>query len=422
MSWLFIWILTILCLGMLFHGLLVRGRFYQYPFIAAGIFLTFILPQLPGLANSRFIPDASLSKTLAFSSICLAMCGIGWSVGLRTSPLKDHAFSEYRLLKAAGFLSLVGAYFFFEFGRLPDDERLRGILTGRAVAYLFFAKLLTYGFALALICYAHRRSLFALYIILFDSAFYLERIFIAGRRGETAEFCILIALAFWFQRRRAVPRTAVVAGLALSLIGLLGAEEYRKSTWYGETTSGWKAISNIDLQENWERLLKEGGPEMENALIAIEHVDQSQTFDFGLHHWNSTIFSYVPAQLVGANLKRALLINLPSIFGNHTPPTGSTATGMADAFASFWYFGAFKFFLIAFLLGGIYNSAINGSTTSQIIYMLSVVPAILVITHFTNEIVIAWIHMVIFLFPAIYYARISSKSDPYVEPSVPHYG
>lgn len=392
---------------MLVHGLLVQGRFYQYPFLAAGIFFSFILPQLPGLANSRFISDEALIKTLFFTCLCLAMCGVGWGVGARAKALKDYAFNEQRLLKAAAFLSVIGAYFFYKFGHLPEDVRLRGQLTGLPVAYLFFAKLLTYGFALALICFAKRSSKLALCIILFDSFFYFERIVIAGRRSETAEFCLLIALAFWFQRRWAVPRLAVVAGLFLCIAGMLGAAEYRQATYYGETRD-WKAVANIDLEKNWKLLLQEGGPEMTNAVHSIQFIDSSHMFNYGIEHWNDVVFTFVPAQLVGAEFKDALIIPpLNSIHSKYySPGIGETSTGMADSFSSFWYFGCVKFFLVAFAMGRLFSSAMKGNTLTQIIYMLSAVPSMLVITHFTNEIVIAWIHMAAFIGPALYYARV----------------
>ncbi|PSH57328.1 hypothetical protein CU103_28630 [Phyllobacterium sophorae] len=406
MVWLLIWLLTILSFTMLIHGLLVPGRFYHYPFFAAGIFISFILPQLPGLANSRFVQDEALVKTLVFSCLCLAMCGVGWSVGTRPKIVKDIMFSEDRLLKAAAVLSLVGAYFFYKFGHLPDELRLRGQLSGLPVAYLFFAKLLTYGLALALICYARRGSRIALLIIIFDATFYLERIVIAGRRAETAEFCLLIALAFWFQRRWAVPRIAVVGGLVLSVVGMLGAGEYRAATYYGETRD-WSAVVNIDLEKNWNRMLKEGGDEVHNAVSSIQFLDESHQFNYGIEHWNDLVFTFVPAQLVGQDIKSALIIPpLNSIHSKYyTPGVGETSTGMADAFSSFWYFGCVKFFLVAFAMGRFYSNAIKGNTLFQIVYMLSAVPSILVITHFTNEIVIAWVHMAAFLVPALYYAR-----------------
>ena len=422
MAWSFLSLLTILCIGILLRGLIVRGAFYHFPFLAAATFLTFVLPQLPGLINTPFVSDSSISKVLFFSCLCLAMCGVGWSVGVHGHRPRDHYFSEARLLHVAAALSLVGAFFFYKFGHLPDDQRLRGMHTGAAVAYLFFAKLLTYGLAIALICYAQRMSKFALAIILFDSVFYLERIFIAGKRGETAEFFLLFALAFWFQRRWAVPRPVVVASILLSGVAMLGVEEYRLATLYNSKPD-WSAVMNIDLARNWDRMLEQGGPEMRNATMAIEQIDRTRRFDFGVEHWNSVVFAFVPAQLVGQSFKASLGIKTSAVFERgYDPSLGSTATGMTDAFASFWYFGCLKFFVIAWALGLIYSAAAHGNTTMQITYMLSAIPAMLAITHFTNEIVIAWIHMAAFLVPALYYARVRSTGTSISAlPTTSHY-
>ena len=189
---------------------------------------------------------------------------------------------------------------------------------------------------------------------------------------------------------------------------MLGAEEYRQATLY-HGKPDWSAVVNIDLARNWNRMLEQGGSEMRNATMAIEHIDRTRRFDFGLEHWNSVVFAFVPAQLVGQLFKSSLAIETPAVFERgYQRSTGSTSTGMMDAFASFWYFGCLKFFVIALLLGWIYSAAAHGNTTMQITYMLSAIPAMLAITHFTNEIVIAWIHMAAFLVPALYYARVRS--------------
>ncbi|MBE0532396.1 MAG: hypothetical protein IH626_16335 [Rhodospirillales bacterium] len=419
MDWFLLDILTLLCLVMIAHGLVGPGRFYHYPFFAAAIFLTFVLPQIPGLAGNPFVAEGALAKTLFLSVLCLLMAWLGWNAGARGQGLSPDRFSEARLLRAAAVLSLIGGYFFYKFGQVPDDERLRGQLTGVAVAHLFFAKLLTYGLAIALICYARRHSNLALAIILFDAAFYLERIFIAGRRGETAEFCLMIALAFWFQRRLAVPRLAVLAGLLFSIVGLLGAGEYRQATYYGEQRD-WTAVLDIDLARNWDRLIEEGGPEMLNAVNAIAEIDRTQAFNYGLSHWNSLVFSYVPAQLVGESFKNSLLIEVPDVFAmGYQRSVGSTSTGMTDAFASFWYLGSVKFFLIALAMGWLYAGARRGSTAGQLLYILSVIPSMLAISHFTNEVVIAWVHMAIFLGPALVYARVRSREAPRAAAAAP---
>ncbi|KAA0699034.1 hypothetical protein DTW90_06160 [Neorhizobium sp. P12A] len=412
MAWFFFALTTAFSIVLVVYNLLVRGRYFHFSFLAAAIFVVFVTPQMPGIINSRFIGEDAVVKTLFFSILCLAMCVIGWGWGMRGQSIRDLRFSESRLLAGAAVLSLSGAYFFYQFDHLPDEERLRGILTGAAVSYLFFAKLLAYGFAIAVLCYARRPSYLALSIILFDTMFYLERIVIAGRRGDAAEFCLIIGLAYWFQRRWAVPRYAVVASLMFAVIAMIGAGQYRDATFNNGTTN-WSAVLDIDLKENWNQLIAQGGAEMTNAVTAINNIDEHKGFDYGIEHWNSIVFAFVPAQLVGTPFKKSLAIPVPSVFQlGYETSVGSTSTGMTDAFASFWYFGCVKFLIIAWIMGWIYAAAMRGNTAMQLVYMMSVVPSMLTITHFTNEIVIAWIHLAAFMFPALYFARVPSPPDP----------
>jgi hypothetical protein len=406
MAWTATAILIALCVIMLGQGFVRREKAYGFPFLAAGMFLTFVLPQVPGLINDRFVSDEFLARAIFFSVSCLALIGLGWAAGMRVRGLPDFVFDEGRLLKGAAALSLVGAYFFYKFGQLPDEQRLRGFLTGAAVAYLFFAKLLTYGMAIAVLCFARRPSRLAAAIICFDALFYAERIVIAGRRSDLAELGMILVLAFWFQRGWRVPRTALAAGLVMTVVGLLGVGEYREATYYSEKTD-WHAVTEIDLKANWDRLLSEGGPEMRNLVYAVGYMSRQPRLDFGTSTWNTLVASYVPAQIVGQGFKQSLMFregsNYPS--GYEELP-GTTSTGMLDAFGSFWYFGGLKFFLIAAILGALYAAALGGNTGAQLVYILSAMPSMLVITHFTDEIVIAWVHVTAFLLPVLVWARV----------------
>lgn len=407
-----VWIGTVLLLltsiALLGSGLWKRGGFYGFPFLAAAMFLTFVLPQIPGLINDRFMPqDGAMTRAVFFSWLCLVMCAVGWELGRHSRIGWDTAFSEKRLLIYSGALSLVGAYFFHKFGQLADEERLRGFLTGTAVAYLFFAKLLTYGLAIALLCFARRPSLAALWIILFDGIFYFDRIVIAGRRGDAAELALMVALALWFQRRRAVPRSVVALSLVFTVAGLLSAGEYRAATYYGGGEPDWQAVLEINPAENWRKLIEEGGPEFRNLAFSMSYVSENNAYDFGATHWNTLVHSYFPAQIFGSGLKESLYISTPLHYSlDYEPSAGSTPMGMMDAFGSFSYFGCLKFALVAAVLAGIYGCAMQGNTAMQLLYMLSAMPAMLVVTHFTNEIVIAWLHITMFMLPCLLFARI----------------
>src|SRR5439155_7493348 len=151
-----------------------------------------------------------------------------------------------------------------------------------------------------------------------------------------------------------------------------------------------------------------GGAELTNAVYNIGAVSRRMDFDLGAYHWNAIVFSYVPAQLVGHDLKESLMLPLANpAFAEYLylTPLGSTSTGFSDSFQSFWYFGCLKFFVVAFVMQRLWLASRGGSLMAQLLYMLLPVQALQVITHDTNHFVATWIHMAIFLLPLMLWAR-----------------
>lgn len=396
-----------LCALLLLQGMLQRGRIYQYPFLAGAVFAGFALPQLVGLVSYPFLPDGALESTLVMANLSAAMCWLGAAVVHRPMRAFNWDYDERRLLIVAAALSILGGYFYYAISRLPVEMTGISQWTGLPVAYLFFARVLTYGFALGVLLYARTGSRAALLVAGYGAVFALDRIVNAGRRQDLVEFLTIIMLAFWFQRNRCVPRPVMLAGLVLGALFVNSIGDYRAAA---ENANGpsWDTVSEIDFVGNFSRLSEQGGAELRNAVYNIAAVKRSMKFDLGLSHWNALIFSYVPAQLVGTTLKQSLYLPVPQpAFEEYlyTPPMGSTWTGLSDAFQSFWYFGALKFFLIAFVMQKLWLAALGGNLTAQLLYMLMPVYALEAITHTTQYFLGPWVHMAIFLLPALLLAR-----------------
>jgi len=400
-----IWILVAVSAGLIIFGLRRAEGVYQYPFLAGATFLGFIAPQLPALVSDPFLPAGAMVHTTLFAILCAGACGLGWHVTLPRTAGPPWQFEERRLLLAAAAFSAVGGYFYFKVSHLPPEIKY-SIFTGIPVVYLFFAKLLNYGFAIALLCGARRMSLPALAIIGFDTLFYAERILVLGRRSETVEFVFLVALAWWFQKRHTAPRLLTAGFVLFGALALHSAGDYRSITTE-QDEAGWSDLLKIDLVENFAEVLANGGPEVRNAILRTNAVSDTHAYDLGLFHWNTLVFNYVPAQLVGADLKERLTFSLDGqVSRDYAPAIGSTETGLSDAFASFAYFGALKFFLIGFAMRRIYDAAMAGSTIWQIAYPLLLAPAMLSITHHTQWPLSAFLHMALFLLPALAFARV----------------
>lgn len=405
------WALVATCLAMIVAGLSERGGIYGFPFLAGATFLGFVAPQVFSLGSDRFLPADAVMMTLAFTIACAAMCALGWYAARTPTrrALKWH-FDDARLLQVAAAASLIGAFFFFRISRLPEEVRQASMPEGTLVIYLFFARMMSYGFIIAVLCCVRRFSLLALAIILFDSIFLIDRILVTGKRGELAEFGLAVALAFWFQRGVVVPRTAAVAIAIVAAVLLSSAEDYRKIT---HSAGGFDLaeVADIDVIGNFESVLTRGGPEMRNAVVRIDFVQREQAFDFGGFHWNLLVYAMVPGQIVGHDIKQALLFMRPMQWSrDYSPLVGSTETGMADAFGSFWYFGAVKFFVFAYLLARIYRTAMDGWLLAQIVYIASITPAMHTITHYTQWLVTAWVNLALMLLPLLLLARASASA------------
>ncbi|MFC7053961.1 hypothetical protein ACFQI3_14805 [Hansschlegelia quercus] len=409
MNHVLIGLFALLCLGILVAGLRRREGVYEYPFLAGAIAIAFLLPQLPGLADNMFLPADGFAKTLIFTIFCIAVIPIGWRSAARPLIAAPIPLSESRLFIASAILSAAGAGFYVAVGRLPPETMVSTTISGVPVVLLFFSKMLVFGFAIAALCMVRRPSWPWLAIVLGDSILYLDRIVVTGKRGEALEYVLIVAMSFWFLRGLVLPRALVVAGLFFGVLGMTSTEDYRAITRRGETPT-LETLSQIDVSANFETLLSSGGAEFQNAIMRIDLVSSSQGFDYGLFHWNELVMAFVPAQLVGETTKRSLLIETPEAIDRfYLPSTGTTQTGFADAFGSFGYLGFLKFFAIAWLMRRLHRGASLGDASSQIIYMLSVVPAMNVLSHHTNWIVTAWVQMAIFLGPALLFARIAPR-------------
>src|SRR5262245_55152789 len=221
-----LWTFAGICSFLLLQRTLRRGAIYEYPFLAGAVFAGFVLPQLIGLSHDRFLPSGALESTLIMATLCAGMCWFGAAVARPPHHRLQWAYNERRLLIVSVALSLLGGYFYYAISRLPTELTENTQWTGLPVAYLFFARMLTYGFALAVLLFARNGSRVALLVALFGASFYFDRIFIGGRRQESGEFILIILFAWWFQRNRCVPRPLMFAGLVAGALFVNSTGDY----------------------------------------------------------------------------------------------------------------------------------------------------------------------------------------------------
>ena len=296
--------------------------------------------------------------------------------------------------------------------RLPGDLTIAVQMTGVPVIYIFFSRLLSYGLSISALCLARRFSWPAFAIILFNLVFYLDRIVVTGKRAEAVELLAIFALSYWFHRGWFIPRTLVLCGVLLGTLLMNSMGDYRAITQVNSKPV-WDEIMQIDIIGNLSRVLEDGGDEMRNAILRISNTNETMEFDYGKFHWNRLVFNFIPAQMLGADFKQQLMLPMPAAARDYDPILGTTETGMADAFQSFWYFGALKFLLLSYVVRRIWVSANTGEFSAQFVYLLSIVPSMHAISHQTDWVLMVWVHMVMFAAPALAFA-VMPKGSRYV--------
>lgn len=391
-------------------GVLNKNKLYRYPFLFSSILLSFSVPQIIGLNISNELPSYYLTRLLLVILTCqVAVFSADYFVKRPTKLFQNWKYSYSSLIKLSIVLSLVGSFFFFLISRLPEELTNSTQWTGLPVLYLFFSHLLTYGFAIAVWLTVYNKKFFCIpfYIALYDAMFYFDRIIIAGRRAVAAEFILIIALSYWFHRRSAPKSWQIIIGLIATTLVMHSIGEYRSNS-ITKSENPYANISSINYVDNLNKLLDKGGVEMKNAAYLISATANNSNYDYGLSHWNNFVFSYVPAQLVGKNVKSFLMIKLtvPSLDNeNYSIHTGSTLTGFSDSFMSFGYFGFIKFFFIGCLMASLYKSAMGDNATIQLIYMLLVTDSMHTVTHSTHHMIAEIPHILVFLILPLWFAK-----------------
>jgi len=385
-------IFVVQCVAITVWAALKRERLIQFPFLATAVFMGWILPQLLGLRNGSTLPDGALTKLLLMSILCVAACFFGYVTNKKTAKMIFWPMSSNKLLAGSMLLSLFGAYFFFKVNDLAAEayETTGGSWTGIITIYAFLSRAIAVGLVIAVVQFFQRKSWISISIIIFDLLFYFDSIFLKGRRANMVELFLIIMFAFWFNRRWAPKRWVFFSSLVVGTLLINGIADYRGTMLGADrvtaTGAGYREIMKIDFLGNLENIASGDGAsdELLNAALKIEAADQWLLFDYGSEFWNALVFRYLPGQWVGSDVKSALMFEKNDtayrLFG-HVAVPGTTSTGMADAFESFWYFGAINFFLIGLILSRWYNSAMVGNTNAQMIIMLTMTAALHSITQ-----------------------------------------
>ncbi|YAF95694.1 MAG: hypothetical protein AB3A66_24650 [Nodularia sp. CChRGM 3473] len=392
MSQIYLDLLIIICIGLLVWGILKSERIYQFPFYMGGVFTSFILPQAvslvfkPGLASPQ-----AVQNVLIMSSLCAAMCWIGYSGNANLKLIKklEFPFDEKKLLHAGilliAFGSLCNALLFI----VTPQTNSVGNWTGPSTIIYFFRQTFYIGLVILLQSVIRKPRGSKINYLLLTLSPILYTIILGGRRSPTAGLILIFALSLFFEKTILPPRLLVasVIFLGIFLIPLFGI--LRFGIWEKLFTGN---LSVSDLMSGLDYIMQGKVLELRNAAIIMEYVKSEDEYGYGSGYWNGLVFQFVPGQILGQEFKSSLYINTGTTnlsaklfeFTGYQIPTGSTTTGIGDSFLEFGYFGCLIFAFLAYFFKNLWiSSRYYGNSFSRIIYISLIYQMHWIITHGT---------------------------------------
>jgi len=445
MNQLLLGLLCLICIGLIFWGFKHKNGVYQYPFLAGATFLVYILPQ--AFAITQYpggIPDVAIQRTLIMSCLCLVMCFLGYKIKIPSRWLlnKEQIYDSNRLNIAAYIYIIIGIIFIFassfvepEFASGGAETGYRAGHTGIITVILFFSRVFYIGFSILYIKILEKRNKqLSIQLLFFVSSLLLIlAIIITGGRREPSIFLGLSSiLCFYFTRNKIISKWIIILGIIVSIFAInpYTIHQYRVATELkGDLTRFRQAnyieflnkITEINHFDNFNKFLNtEKNLEIRNAALYIDEVVRDKEYQWGTGYWNRLIFSWVPAQFVGKDLKNSLEIDLGikiaafcntvSFRYNYSCRSGQTFTGIADAFGQFDYLGCVIFGVISFFFKVLWQQALyQKSLFAKVAYINLIVRGMLVITHNTLDFPSRIIYFVIFSSPIWLWSSLSKR-------------
>jgi hypothetical protein len=396
---------------------------YYFPYIMSFGFSIFILPQVYVIYEKKpfFIDDTV--RLFLMTLLCWGMSFVGWytykpkSFVFKKSFLKDH--NENKLSLVACLFVVLGIGFNFVTFQIFKTTEFEGQqATGIVTILAFFAQLLFLGTGLCLaLWFKNKKTLVQVFAILgVLYCFYIG--VLQGRRQQTLYALFVVGVPLFLSFQIKPSRLLVIASLVGAFLLIPSMDQYRRILKKSDDVSQFfsSVVSEIDYTKNLkDSYINSKSIELINAGYRINHAYRSGEYRTGLDYWNYLVFRFIPSQLLGKEFKQSLMVK-GSIFSNpikytkqgYNPNyvTGTTETGIGDAFAQFDYFGClFFFFLGMFMKRMWFTLTETRSPIVQTFYSILLIDCLIALTHGTSFFLPSFFASFMFMYAASLYSR-----------------
>lgn len=371
-------------------GVLRPAILFEYPVAGSLLMWFFIIPQALRIESSGDLNDYEPTNTWVYMILCMICTTVGFIVA-RAKPRISVAgpmaniSNEYdleKLFHGAVALMTIGGVAVLLVARMAATMEKGEAWTGPIAFYAFIALLFTYGAALAWLLYLYTKQTKSLILAVGGLVATLPTILFYARRELAFIVVIVILLGIFFVRKKVISRIILIPMILIGSVLINKTSDIRSSISTSDTTIV-EAIAEASKKEAAESDFSELGSGVSDIAIA----SWTGQYSFLSPYYNSFVSLYVPAFIVGHDIKDGLKAEVESRAGaQYTEYSrgGATHTGFADSFQSMHYFGCFIFLIIAYFMGNVWNKANSGDIKAQLYYMMLLSVSLKVFTESTS--------------------------------------
>lgn len=401
-------------------------RILQFPFLITCDLLFFLGAQFYYILYheqlcAKYYPYAFP----LFLMICILFY-ISALVGYKIDTVKFRIpyalFEQNRMIIGLLILSLISLYGRIKLASLPEELTNATQWTGLPVRYLFFASVGSLCIPLGIMLYNEHKKRIILFILSIEVISTMMSVVLSGRRSPAAFLALMVLTGLWFAKRYKVPRGMIIIGGIAFFMFVMNVGNYRY-IMKADGKDKWNRIRHevFDINKTIVKFTKPSGKgaspcaDALNGIVASAAVYESNRYDFGVVFWNSMIFRWVPGQLIGHQLKNAMMLDVPGPIQvakeecGYKFGVGGCTPGYAELFASFGFLGIIFMYYVGKLARMVWEQALTGNLVAQIFHF-ALAPVYL---RFGGgglwSLISGLFFWVVFLFPILWWAKMPAR-------------
>lgn len=412
-SYLLLLFLLLICLYIVWWSFQKTIRLYQFPFLMAIAFLSYIVPQFYALIKDPYpVHENYVDLTIFLTILCIIL----FLYGYRTND-KDIRIINYkqnnnlpgiqtdeRILYIGIIYTIIGFLCNIAIGGVDIEQQKVSQWSGILTVYAFLQRLLYVGFSINL-HFALKKNYFFYWLMLGISAFWpIFKFLFYARRTEAVIYITITLLSLWFNKGYIANRKFIFIATIMGLFFINSVAVYRRElSQVGIGYSNWQDFFGFDWFNSWLTTVQKvdwwkettkffqlsntesytsisHSSETKYAASVIQITNETKELGYGKLFWNRLVFGFIPAQFLGDGFKQSLFISVNEslqervfkYFSLQTYQTGYVMPIMGELFSEFWFFGFFICYFIGKRFKQLWLSANKEEKISiQILYSIA---------------------------------------------------